>query len=471
MSKLIFPKDFMWGAAMAAEQAEGKGTTKKGRTKWDLHFEKNPEDFFDGVGPELTSDFLRHYKEDIKQWKEVAGINSIRLGFSWVRLFPDGKTLNKEAVKVYHDILDELKKCEIKVVMTLFHFDMPEWAIIKGGWADMNTVNKYVDYCNFIFEEYDSKVDMFATMNEPAVPIFAGYLETYHWPKTYDPQLAFNAGNRMILAHARVVNLFNSKKRSAKIGVVINVSPTHPKDKNNAEDVKAAAKFHLIHNLWMLDPMLNGEFPEGLKEAFAELGAKEFILTDDEVKEVSKVKLDFVGTNYYMPSRFKKYEGEEVRTDLEKFATPWQDPKARMNVHRGWEIFPEDIYNTAMLIKNRYHNLPFFISENGMGVQNEERFRGSNGEIDDQYRIAFVKEHLEWCHKAIQEGANLFGYHMWAIMDNWSWGNAYKNRYGFFEVDLKTQERKPKASAHWYKKAIDENGFDSNYTKLDELEN
>lgn len=471
MSFLKFPNDFMWGGASAAEQLEGK-LKFDGRTMWDIHFEKHPEHFFDGVGPQITSDFTSHYKDDISMWKNIVGANSVRLGFSWAKLFPDGVNLNRDVLNYYHDLINELNKNNIKTIMTLFHFDMPEWAMLKGGWTSSEVVNKYAEYASFIFNEFDGKVFGFVTMNEPVVPIIAGYLGMgKHWPLEYNPQKAFDAGNRMILAHAKAVNIFNSKSRKSKIGVVINVSPTHARDENNPDDVEAARKFHLFHNEWMLDPMILGKFPEGLNEFFKSIGASEFILSNDEVDEISRVRLDFVGTNFYFPTRLKKYEGEQVKYEVDKIATVWNDPKARMNVHRGWEIYPQDIYNTAMLIKSKYNNIPFFISENGMGVENESRFRGIDGEIKDDYRIAFVNEHLEYLHKAIQDGANCFGYHMWAIEDCWSWVNAYKNRYGFIEVDLSNQKRIPKKSAHWFKNVVIHNGIDDNYVKLDEIKN
>lgn len=472
MSKLTFPHNFLWGAATGAEQIEGKGQMGKGDTKWDLHFRKHPEDFFGKVSNEITSDFIHNWKQDIADWKNITNFNSVRLGFSWARLFPDGVNLNKEALKFYHNVIDELNFHGIKPIMTIFHFDMPAWAMNIGGWSNMEVVNAYVKYASFLFDEFDSKVFAFATMNEPVVPIMAGYLKQgKHWPLVYDPQLAFDCGNRMILAHARAVNVFKSKPRKSKISVVVNVSPTHARNENDAEDVLAAHRFHVVHNQWILDPMILGTFPQEVIEIFKELGANKFILTPSELEEISRVDVDMVGTNYYFPSRFKKYEGEEVANKIDELATSWKDPKARMNIHRGWEIFPQDIYNTAMLIKNKYKNKPFWISENGMGVENEGRFRDANGAIQDDYRIAFVQEHLEWVYKAIQNGANCVGYHMWAISDCWSWVNAYKNRYGFFEVDIETQRRIPKKSAHWFKQVIADNGFDSNYTKLDELKN
>ena len=126
-----------------------------------------------------------------------------------------------------------------------------------------------------------------------------------------------------------------------------------------------------------------------------------------------------------------------------------------MNVYRGWEIYPKGIYDFGMKMKEQYPNLSFCISENGMGGEHEDRFRDENGQIQDDYRIEFVKEHLEWIFKAIQDGAQCKGYHYWGLIDNWSWNNAFKNRYGMIEVDLSGgYERKLKKSAAWIQKVI-----------------
>lgn len=124
---LKFPKSFKFGAAISAMQTEGKGTTKIGKLTFDELFEIQPEKFHNGIGPSITSDIMNHYKSDIKMMKEMK-LESLRTGFSWARLFPDGKTLNKEAVKYYHNFIDELIKNDVQVFMTLFHFDMPMWA-------------------------------------------------------------------------------------------------------------------------------------------------------------------------------------------------------------------------------------------------------------------------------------------------------------------------------------------------------
>ena len=110
-------------------------------------------------------------------------------------------------------------------------------------------------------------------------------------------------------------------------------------------------------------------------------------------------------------------------------------------------------------LRDNYGNIPSFISENGMGVQDEARFM-EDGMIQDDYRIEFIQDHLEWLHRAIEEGANAKGYHLWSFIDNWSWANAYKNRYGYFSVNIDTQERTPKKSAYWITDVSKNNGFE-----------
>ena len=142
----------------------------------------------------------------------------------------------------------------------------------------------------------------------------------------------------------------------------------------------------------------------------------------------------------------------------EWFFDHYEMPGRKMNPYRGWEIYEKGIYDIMMNLKENYGNIESFVSENGMGVQDEGRFE-KDGMIHDDYRIDFIRGHLEWLHTAIEEGCQAKGYHLWTFMDNWSWMNAYKNRYGFYQVDLDTMERKPKKSAHWFKEVSTQNGF------------
>ena len=471
MSKKIeFPHDFLWGGATAAEQTEGHGNTGKGETVWDAFFKAKPELFWNQVGPNKTNDFVNRYRDDLKLYKTF-NVNSIRLGVSWSRILPDGKNISEKGLQYYRDLIKEANTLGYTIILNIFHFDMPLWAFNKGDWASREVIDSFVKFADLVFEEFADKVDYIATFNEPGVPVLNGYLGEVHWPSIKDNKKAFEVGFGIILAHAKVVDLFRKKysNSKAKIGAVINVAPPIIKDeKTYTKDDEYATWLHsLLHNEFWLLPMVKGEWPEG----GVEFAKKHNVVphhTQEELDIIKRVKLDFLGTNYYQPSRCVASHNPNPECFMDEIKHYKYD-KARYNVFRGWEIRPETLYELSMRIKNEFNNIPFYISENGMGVEGEDQFRNlENGEIQDDYRIAFLQEHLVQLNKAIQEGANCFGYHMWAISDNWSWRNAYKNTYGFVEVNTKTMERKLKKSAHWFAQTIKDNGFMDGFKTIEE---
>lgn len=184
--------------------------------------------------------------------------------------------------------------------------------------------------------------------------------------------------------------------------------------------------------------------------------------TADEMKTIHDNTIDFLGVNYYQPFRAK---AKETKFDAskgwlpDKYFDTYEMPGRRMNPYRGWEIYPKAIYDVAINVRDNYGNIPWYISENGMGVEGEEKFIGKDGVIADDYRIDFIREHLEWLHKAIEEGSNCFGYHLWTPIDCWSWSNAYKNRYGLIALDLVTQKKTIKKSGRWFRALAENNGF------------
>lgn len=445
-----FFKDFQVGAAMSALQTEGKGTTPMGALAFDEFFQKSPELFYHQVGPEVTSDIMRHYENDIDMFAEI-GLDSIRTGFSWARLFPDGKTLNQEAVTFYHNYLAEFKAKNIKIFMTLFHFDMPLWAHNKGGWSNREVIAAFVDYATFIFQEYEDEVDYYVTFNEPLVPVFGGYLGETHYPAINDPKAAVEQAFGIFLAHAKVISAFRGFKLSAPIGVVYNWNYTYAFSQDPA-DVEAAKIYDTYVNRGPLKIMYDGTIdPELVKtlEAYEMLPS----YTAEEAAIIKATTVDFLGINYYFPCRVQAIANKNPRwaLDLMDLKIP---EGAKMNPHRGWEIYPEALYDIGVEIKKDFNNIPWYIAENGMGVENEDRFRDELGVIQDDYRIEFIEGHLQAIKKAIDAGSNCFGFHIWAAIDCWSFRNAYKNRYGLIEVDLKDQSRKFKKSASWFKELI-----------------
>ena len=172
--------------------------------------------------------------------------------------------------------------------------------------------------------------------------------------------------------------------------------------------------------------------------------------------------IDFLGVNYYQPRRVKAREVEFDNKNgwmPDKYFENYEMPGRRMNPYRGWEIYPQCMYDIAINIRDNYNNIPWYISENGMGVEGEERYINNEGIIEDDYRIEFFEEHLQYLHKGIVEGSNCFGFHSWTPIDCWSWSNAYKNRYGYIAVDLPTQIKTIKKSGRWIKEVSQNNGF------------
>lgn len=460
--KFTFPKGFWWGAATSATQIEGAANEGgKGKNIWDQWFEEEPNRFFNGVGPGTTSDFYHQYKEDIARMKDI-NFNSFRLSISWSRLIPDGSgKVNQEAVDFYNNVINEMIEQGVEPFVCLYHFDMPMAMQEIGGWENRETAEYFGRYAGICFDLFGDRVKKWFTHNEPIVPVEGGYMYDFHYPNVVDMKRAAQVGYHTLLSHVFAVKAFREKDRAGgEIGVILNLTPSYPRSSHPA-DLKASRISDLFFNRSFLDPTVLGEYPQELIDLLGEHG----MLPDTESgdKELIKEgKVDLLGVNYYQPRRVKAKENlpnPSAPILPEWFFDHYEMPGRKMNPYRGWEIYPKGVYDIMINLRDNYGNIPSFISENGMGVQDEARFM-EDGMIQDDYRIEFIQDHLEWLHRAIEEGANAKGYHLWSFIDNWSWANAYKNRYGYFSVNIDTQERTPKKSAYWITDVSKNNGFE-----------
>ncbi|WOD63801.1 glycoside hydrolase family 1 protein [Niallia taxi] len=460
--KYNFPENFWWGSAASATQTEGAANVDgKGQNIWDYWYEQQPERFFDGVGPQDTSQFYVKYKEDIKLMKEI-GHNSFRMSISWSRLFPEGKgEINPKAVEFYNNVINEFIENGVEPFVGLFHFDMPMELQKIGGWANREVVDAYVNYTSICFELFGDRVKKWFTHNEPIVPVEGGYLYDFHYPNEVDFKKAVQVGYHTILASAKAIQAYKNQGQDGKIGIVLNLTPSYPRSQNPA-DVKASVLADAFFNRSFLDPSVKGEFPQELVAILKEEGFMPEI-ADGDLEIIRNNTVDILGVNYYQPRRVKAKEhlpNPEAPFMPDRYFDNYVMPGRKMNPHRGWEIYEKGIYDILINLKDNYGNIECFISENGMGVEGEEKFRDESGIIQDDYRIEFISDHLKWVHQAIAEGSNVKGYHLWTFMDNWSWTNAYKNRYGFVSVNLnKDGERTVKKSGQWFKEVAENNGF------------
>lgn len=456
MIELKFPKDFWWGAATSGPQLEGR-FNKKHANIFDYDFEKFPERFWHGIGPDVASNFYNDFREDIRLMKK-AGLNSVRTSIQWSRLIDDLEegTVNPEAVEFYNAVIDEFLSNGIRPIINLHHFDLPVELLHKyGGWANKQVISFYVKYAEQCFRLFGDRVSDWFTHNEPMVVVEGGYLYQFHYPDLVDGKLAVQVAYNLQLASSLAIQKYREVNQNSdgKIGIILNLSPNYPASQDK-EDIAASHFADLWQNRLFMDASVKGKFPNELVEILT----KDRVLwnsTLEELETIKNNKVDMFGVNFYHPNRAQRphYSPDSLTVDWlpNKYFDDYKMVGARMNVDKGWEIYPQTLYNIAKNIQKNYGNIPWFVSECGIGVSNEDRYLNRDGLIEDDYRIQFVQEHLYWLHKAIDEGANCYGFHLWTPIDCFSWRNSYRNRYGLISVNIHTQKKCLKKSAYFFK--------------------
>lgn len=446
---------------MSGPQSEG-WLGKRHENIMDTWYRICRNDFYKGVGPDVASDFLHHFENDFRLMKEI-GLNSFRTSIQWTRLIANLETgeLDPNGIAFYQAMIRAAKANEIKLIFNLHHFDLPTDLLDRyAGWESRHVVDLFVKYAKTAFQLFKDEIHEWTTFNEPMVMIDGGYLYGYHYPHyKNEGKRAVQVLYHIVLANALVTQAYHQLDPEGKIGIIVNVTPAYPRS-DRKEDQEAARFFDLFHWRSFLDASIHGHFPDELVEILR----KDGVLWKAEAKDESLLSLnrsDFIGINYYHPTRVQATEGQIFENWLpDQYYAHYDWPEKRVDPYKDWEIFPKALYDIAKEMTKRYPKTPWFVSETGIGVHDEGRFRNKDGVIEDLYRINFYKEHLFWLHKAIKEGASCFGFHTWAALDCWSWNNAYKNRYGFIEVDLNDQTRTIKKSGRWYRQVSLENGFE-----------
>ncbi|EQC78995.1 Beta-glucosidase [Enterococcus sp. HSIEG1] len=413
----------------------------------------------------MASNFYNSYREDIALMKQT-GLNSLRTSIQWTRLIKDLETNEVDPVGVafYNNVIDEFLSQNIRPIFNLHHFDLPVELYHKyGGWESKKVVDLFVGFAEQCFALFGDRVKDWVTHNEPMVVVDGEYLFQFHYPKLVDGKKAVQVAYNLNLASAKVMAKFREMgqpQAGGRIGTVLNLTPTYAASDAEA-DQEAARIAELWNNKMFLDPAIKGEFPVELLELLTKDGVL-WQSTADELALIKENTVDFIGVNFYHPNRVKTPDIAPNSVGAwmpDRYYDAYQMPGRRMNIDKGWEIYPKAVYDIAINIRDNYGNLPWFVSENGMGVSREERFMDEKGQILDDYRIEFIKEHLQWLHKGIEEGSNCFGYHLWTPIDCWSWSNAYRNRYGLIANDIHTQIKTIKKSGEWFKTLAENNGF------------
>ena len=444
---------FLWGVATAAYQVEGSYQTDgKGESKWDFLTNKVGVTQFI-IGEKQTGNVSinmydrTQYLKDIKLMKEL-GVNSYRMSLDWSRIIPDGTgAVNEKALAHYELLFDDLLAAGIEPLVTIYHFDYPAVLMQKGGWGNPEMVDWYINYAKVVINRYGKKIKHFITFNEPYIEFFLVENMLNSDPKKplskefYLSQM--QKAHRQLLANAKVIKMYHDLKLKGNIGIVLNVNPGAPWDTNKPEDVKAAEFQDVLINGLFLDPLYKGHYPKVALDSLAKYNPS-FKPTASEMAFIAKNKPDFLGINYYAPAIVK---GEDSQLSLK-----WLDNNPDEIKSDVGPVRPEYLYKILMRLKNNYGNPVVYITENGTGYGPQDKIIA--GKINDQFRINYIKNHIDWALKAKKEGANLHGYIVWSGWDNFEWVAGYTKRLGLIYVDFATQERTPKQSYYEYQKVI-----------------
>jgi Beta-glucosidase/6-phospho-beta-glucosidase/beta-galactosidase len=470
-----FPKDFLWGGAIAANQAEGAWNLDGKGASVDDHYAGGDKDTPRRVTPIIEPetfypnhegiDFYHRYREDIALFAEM-GFKVFRLSIAWSRIFPNGDDAepNEAGLAFYDRVFDELAKHDIEPLVTISHYESPYSLTERyGGWQNRKLIGFFVRYAETVFARFKGKVKYWLTFNEInclTVP-FGGYIAggmILDLSKDTG-QVRFQAMHHQLVASAAAVRIGHAIDPSNKIGCMICYMASYPRT-CSPKDALLAQEHDRVHNMIAGDVHVFGAYPAFADRYFFEHGIKiEKERDDDEILRNGKV--DFYSFSYYMTTCIGVPEnGEETANGniLGGTANPYLEKSAW-----GWQIDPEGLRWVLNHVYDRYR-IPLMVVENGLGALDTV---GPDGTIADDYRISYLRLHIEQMKDAVKDGVDLMGYTTWGPIDLVSAGTGeMRKRYGFIYVDKHddgsgTLMRNRKKSFFWYKKVIASNGKDT----------
>ena len=460
-STRTFPVTFLWGAATAAYQIEG-GATEGGRgpSIWDT-YSHTPGRTLNGDTGDVAADHFHRWRADVAQLKEL-GLGAYRFSISWPRVQPGGSgEFNAAGIAFYSGLVDALIEAGIAPVVTLYHWDLPQELEDAGGWANRQTAYRFAEYAERMAVELGTRVSVWTTLNEPWCSAYLGYAAGVHAPGRTDGAAALAAVHHLNLAHGLAGRAIRSVLgERATLSITLNLHVTRPVDPGSAADVDAARQIDAVGNRAFLGPMLDGAYPADLLADTAHVTDWSFVHAGD--LETIQVPLDVLGVNYYSTGqvRHAPTEGAGARPDGhgDSAASPWVGADEVEFVQQpgpytamGWNIEPGGLTELLTSLHATYPDQPLIITENGAAFDDVV---SADGRVHDERRVAYLRDHLEAVGAAIDAGADVRGYFVWSLMDNFEWAWGYDRRFGIIRVDYQTQERTWKDSAFWYRDLV-----------------
>lgn len=462
----VFPKDFLWGGAIAANQAEGAyNEDGKGLSVEDVAphgwkgrpTEVPTEDNLKLVG----IDFYHRYKEDIAMFAEM-GFKTFRLSIAWSRIFPQGDEAepNEAGLAFYDKVFDECLKYGIEPLVTLSHYETPLHLAKKyNGWTNRKMIEFFEHYVRTVFTRYQKKVKYWLTFNEinsiTHAPLLSGGI--YTPIEELSKQDIYQAIHHELVASAKAVKACHEIIPAAQIGCMILGMPVYPLTPAPKDVLQSLATER--ENFYFSDIQVRGYYPSYSQRFFKENNIR-LEITEDDLASL-KNTVDFVSFSYYMSTCESADPNKESGEGNILGGVPNPYLKAS---EWGWQIDPEGLRYYLNNLYDRYQ-LPVFIVENGLGAVDQLiELPDGNKTVEDDYRIDYMNDHLVQVAEAIEDGVEIMGYTSWGCIDLVSFTTAeLKKRYGMIYVDRNddgsgTLARYKKKSFAWYKEVIATNG-------------
>jgi beta-glucosidase len=403
---MSFPKNFLWGVATSSYQIEG-GNSNADWWKWEKMGKAK-----DQSGK--ACDYWNRWKND-HDWLSELGVKAFRLSIEWSRVETEEGVFSSEAIQKYREILQDLKARNIQTQVTLWHWTSPIWFQEKYGFHKKESIKIFSCYVQKITEELGDWIDMFTVFNEPMVPLGQGFLGGVFPPGFKNPCKFIRAVNHIAKAYKESYKIIHKIKPETPVGI------TYLYNWYEAEGLGPLLR--LVNRLtqWFRINLLGNKI-RGFQ--------------------------DYIGIDYYRLGRIT-FNRKNIRLDFRNqtyFGFTIEEDKD--NVMK-WITYPEGIYKVLKEASEKF-KLPIYITENGGPTRSG---------LNDDERIKFIRDHLFFVQKALEEGLDIRGYNFWSLFDNLEWLYGYEPKFGLMEIDYQTLERKPRKSFYEYKKIIQNSGL------------
>ncbi|GAV82981.1 Glyco_hydro_1 domain-containing protein [Cephalotus follicularis] len=471
-----FPDKFFFGTATSAyQQVEGAYLDDdKSYSNWDV-FSHIPGNIKNNDTGDIANDHYHRFSEDIEIIHSL-GVNAYRFSISWARILPKGKfgEVSQSGIMFYNKLIDSLILRGIEPFVTIHHNDLPQELEDRyGSWLCPNIQEEFVYLAKICFENFGDRIKYWATINEPNLFSQMAYVRGWYPPAhCSQPFGNCSAGNsdkeplisvhNMLLSHAKAVKLYRDEFQQKQGGFVGIISSTDMYEPLRDEEADRQAVIRaLAYNVgWALDPLVYGDYPLEMRQY---LGSELPKFSPAEIN-ILKGSIDFIGINHYVTAYAtdcihsacasgcdRPIQGY-VETTGERDGVPIGEPTGNPKFF----IVPRGLEKVVDYIKDRYSNMPMFVTENGYSppVQENEQVKDL---LNDVKRIEYHNAYLAALARAVKNGANVQGYFVWSLMDNFEWTDGYSVTFGLFYVDRQTLDRIPKLSARWYKNFLTNN--------------